>query len=59
MNEILEAKRRLYYLLMTKPTDELTGSEIDVAYYLAKDKDIQSIFDKAREEYINRSEDQT
>lgn len=48
--EIIEAKRNLYHLLLialqsgNKPTEE----EIDLAYLLARDKDIQEILKKAR-----------
>ena len=45
--EIRDAKRRLFQLLHAKSVDNLTLSEIDIAYYLSKDEDIQNVFDES------------
>jgi len=45
MTELSDAKRILFYLLHSKKPDDLTSVEIDVMYYLSKDKCIQKIFD--------------
>jgi hypothetical protein len=44
-NNIAEAKRRLYSLLLQKKN--WTGSECQICYYLSQDEDIQKILEKA------------
>ena len=43
MNEILEAKRNLYHLLLNRDNSEITENEWDIMYLLAKDEQIQSL----------------
>jgi len=45
MDKIAIAKIKLYHLLINKPVEKLTETEIDIGYHLAKDKDIQFMFD--------------
>jgi hypothetical protein len=40
--DLLEAKKRLYVLLLSEER-ELTDDEMDVMFFLSKDKDIQAI----------------
>ena len=40
--EILEAKRRLYLLLMKLNEDSITDNEVDIMFLLSKDEQIQS-----------------
>lgn len=47
MNEITEAKAKLYHLLLQKKQEELTHSEIDIAYALCRDPEIQAMLVKA------------
>jgi len=47
VNEIAEAKKKLYYLLLGKLKSELTESEACIGYYLVKDRDIQDMLDRA------------
>lgn len=42
--KILEAKCRLYLLLMNLDEDTITDNEVDIMFSLSKDKDIQSLF---------------
>lgn len=42
--EILEAKRRLYSLLMKIDGYTITDNEIDILFLLSKDEQIQSLF---------------
>ena len=42
--EILEAKRRLYLLLMKLNEDSITDNEVDIMFLLSKDEQIQSLF---------------
>lgn len=47
-NEILEAKRRLYLLLLNKLNLDnigLTDNEVDIMFLLSKDEQIQSLFE--------------
>ena len=46
MDEIAQAKIRLYGLLLAKPSANWTDNETDLAFYLAKDKDIQDHLDR-------------
>lgn len=46
MTKIQEAKRQLYFLLMSIPPDELTDTEVDIQFYLFKDEQIQEIYRK-------------
>ena len=49
--EILEAKRRLYLLLLNKPKLDnrgLTDNEVDIMFLLSKDEQIQSLFENAK-----------
>jgi len=43
--EILEAKRRLYLLLMKLDEDAITDNEVEIMFLLSKDKQIQSLFE--------------
>ena len=43
--EILEAKRRLYLLLMKLNEDSITDNEVDIMFLLSKDEQIQSLFE--------------
>lgn len=47
MHELTEAKATLYHLLLQKKNEELTHSEIDIAYALCRDPEIQAILTKA------------
>jgi len=49
-DELFEAKRKLYSLLLKKSDDELTNEEVDQMYHLAKDKSIQEFLTKALKE---------
>lgn len=42
--EILEAKRKLYLLLMKLNKDTITDNELDIMLLLSKDEQIQSLF---------------
>jgi len=39
--ELLQAKSRLYYLLLKKNVDDLTDNELEIMCQLARDKQIQ------------------
>lgn len=43
-NQIIHAKRNLYYLLLQKESDRLTPAEVDIVMLLAQDPDIRSVF---------------
>lgn len=43
--EILEAKIKLYQLLIKIDENSITDSEIDLMFILAKDEQIQSLFE--------------
>lgn len=45
MEEMLEAKRKLYLLLL-KGVENLTDNELDIMVLLSKDAEIQKLFDK-------------
>jgi len=45
-NEIINAKRILYSLLLQNDYKELSDTEIEIICQFAKDKDIQDIYDK-------------
>jgi hypothetical protein len=45
--EILEAKRRLYLLLMKLDEVTITDNEVDIMFLLSKDEQIQSLFNIA------------
>ena len=47
--KILDAKRRLYAVLLATSNDELTAHEIDIAYALASDGQIQDFLTKSIE----------
>jgi len=49
INEILEAKKRLYHLLLKK-RDEVTDTEVNIMFNLANDKDIQDYLKEALKE---------
>lgn len=55
---LINAKRNLYNLLLSKGEDNLTSEELEIAYALSKDKDIQKILqeavDKEKAERCNR-----
>ena len=40
---LLDAKRRLYALLLAKDTDAMADTELDLMVCLAKDRDIQQL----------------
>ena len=44
--DIRQAKIWLYSLLLKKSNDELTDTEVDIAYHLSKDNDIQNVLAK-------------
>lgn len=43
--EILEAKRNLYALLLKLDEDTITDNEVDIVYLLSKDEQIKSLFE--------------
>jgi hypothetical protein len=45
--EILEAKRKLYLLLMKLDEDVITDNEVEIMLLLSKDQQIQSLFDNS------------
>lgn len=46
--KLINAKRELYYLIVSKRVEELSDAEIELGYILAKDRDMQAILEKAR-----------
>lgn len=42
--EILEAKKKLYLLLLQSNSNLLTKNEIDIMFLISKDKQIQKLF---------------
>jgi len=44
--ELLEAKKRLYSLLIKSSFDDMTDNEIDIMYLLSKDEKIQELLNK-------------
>jgi hypothetical protein len=55
--ELATAKRKLYHLLLLKPVDKLTATEVDIGYALVKDKDIQVCFDEMKKALRKTKED--
>lgn len=54
--EILEAKRKLYLLLMKLDEDTITDNEVDIMFLLSKDEQIQSLFKSSvRNNFITSS----
>jgi hypothetical protein len=47
LNDLEKAKADLYWLLLKKPTSNLTDNEIDIMFYLARDEAIQKVLDEA------------
>ena len=45
-NKLIEAKRDLYHLFLQMKTEEMTNDDVDIAYLLSRDKDIQQLLDK-------------
>lgn len=45
-DEILEAKRRLYLLLMKLNENTITDNEVEIMFLLSKDEQIQSLFEE-------------
>jgi len=43
-DEILEAKRKLYALLLKVDEDTITDNEVDIMYLLSKDEQIKNLF---------------
>lgn len=43
--DILEAKRKLYLLLMQLDEDEITDNEVEIMFLLSKDEQIQSLLE--------------
>jgi hypothetical protein len=43
-NEILEAKKKLYSLLLTINPNDLTDNEVEIMFLLSNDEQIQNIF---------------
>ena len=41
--ELLEAKRKLYLLLLNLNEDDITDNELDIMLFLSRDEQIQSI----------------
>lgn len=41
--ELLEAKRKLYHLLLNKNSDELSDNEVEIMFQLSKDEQIQEL----------------
>lgn len=48
MNEIDEIKIKLYSKLLQKTTKELTKNEIDLIYVLSKERSIQQLLEKGK-----------
>ncbi len=48
MDELLEAKRTLYYLLLKTNEDKITDNEVEIIFLLSKDEQIQKLFDKQK-----------
>lgn len=46
MSDLIEAKRKLYSLLLKKSVNSLTEIEVNIMFELAHDRDIQDIIDK-------------
>jgi hypothetical protein len=46
--EILEAKRRLYLLLMKLDENTITDNEVELLFRLSTDEQIQSLFENAK-----------
>ncbi len=44
--EILEAKKKLYSLLLKKKVEDLSTKEVDILFALSKDWDIQELLSK-------------
>jgi len=44
--ELRESKIRLYHLILSVCPDDVTENEASIGYYLAKDKDIQDILER-------------
>lgn len=44
---ILEAKHKLYLLLMKLDEGTITDNEVEIMFLLSKDEQIQSLFDNA------------
>lgn len=44
--KLKEAKRQLYFLLLNRKEEEFSDTEIDLLFYLSKDKQIQEIYKK-------------
>lgn len=49
--EILEAKRRLYSLLMKLNENTITDNEVDIMILLSKDEQIQSLFENTKKTF--------
>lgn len=47
--ELVEAKRKLYVLLLEKPNSQISDTEADMLFALAQDRDMQNILNKAME----------
>jgi hypothetical protein len=41
IEQLSEAKSKLYSLLLSKLPDDMTDNEVDIMYLLSKDEDIQ------------------
>jgi len=46
---LIEAKRKLYALLLATPEHNLSALEIDLMFSLCKDKDMQAILNKKKD----------
>lgn len=44
MNELKEAKKDLYRMLLAIPLDEITEAEVDIMMALYKDEEISNLF---------------
>ena len=45
---ILQAKKKLYLLLTQTSEENITENEVDIMFLLAKDKQIQEVFEKSK-----------
>lgn len=45
---LIEAKRNLYSILLQMKSVDMTDNEVDIGYLLAKDKDMQNLFERLK-----------
>lgn len=46
--EILDAKKHLYSLLLKLDNEEITDNELDIMMFLCKDEQIQELFNQTK-----------